>query len=127
LDNNYLDPSALLRSESFVQNGQSHTPYANLDEERLRQLLEPNKLPSAFFFNANVGKSWIFGKYYLLISASVNNILNNTRYITGGFEQTRNGKYDSFGEDYDRSTTLFAPKYWYTQGRSYFVNLQVRF
>ncbi|HBR11280.1 MAG TPA: peptidase [Chryseobacterium sp.] len=127
LDNNYLDPSALLRSESFVQNGQSHTPYADLDEARLRQLLEPNKLPSAFFFNANVGKSWILGRYYLLISASVNNILNNTRYITGGFEQTRNGKYDSFGKDFDRSTTLFAPKYWYTQGRSYFVNLQVRF
>ena len=127
LDNNYLDPSALLRSESFVQNGQSHTPFANIDEGRLRQLLEPNKLPSAYFFNANVGKSWILGKYYVLISASVNNIFDNTKYITGGFEQTRNGKYDSFGKDFDRSTTLFAPKYWYTQGRSYFVNLQVRF
>jgi len=127
LDNNFLDPSALLRSESFVQNGNSGTPYQNIDEDRLRELLQPNKLPSAFFFNANVGKSWILGKYYVLISASVNNILDNKNYITGGFEQTRNVKYDSFGQDYDRTSTLFGPKYWYTQGRSYFVNLQVRF
>ncbi|PZU91412.1 MAG: peptidase [Chryseobacterium sp.] len=127
LDNNYLDPSALIRSESFVQNGNSGTPYYNIDEARLREILRQNKLPSAHFFNANVGKSWIFGKYYLLISASVNNIFDNTKYITGGFEQSRYVKYDSFGEDYDRAQTLFGPKYWYTQGRSYFVNLQVRF
>ncbi len=127
LDNNYLDPSALIRSESFVQNGNSGTPYYNIDEARLREILRQRKLPSAHFFNANVGKSWLFGKYYLLISASVNNIFDNTKYITGGFEQSRYVKYDSFGEDFDRAQTLFSPKYWYTQGRSYFVNLQVRF
>ena len=127
LDNNYLDPSALIRSESFVQNGQSGTPFYNIDESRLREILQQRKLPSAYFFNANVGKSWILGKYYVLISASVNNIFDNTKYITGGFEQSRYVKYNSFGEDYDRSTSLFSPKYWYTQGRSYFVNLQVRF
>lgn len=127
LDNNYLDPSALIRSESFVQNGNSGTPYYNIDEAGLREILRQRKLPSAHFFNANVGKSWLFGKYYLLISASVNNIFDNTKYITGGFEQSRYVKYDSFGEDFDRSQTLFSPKYWYTQGRSYFVNLQVRF
>ena len=82
---------------------------------------------SFFFFNANVGKSWVLGKYYVLISASVNNIFDNTKYITGGFEQTRNIKYDTFSVDYDRATSLFGPKYWYTQGRSYFVNLQFRF
>ncbi|WDF47570.1 carboxypeptidase-like regulatory domain-containing protein [Chryseobacterium sp. KACC 21268] len=127
LDNNYLDPSALLRSQSFVQNNNTGTPYANVNDEELRRLLAPNKLPAAYFINANVGKSWIFGKYYLLISASVNNIFDNTKYITGGFEQTRNVKFDGFQEDFNRSQTLFGPKYWYTQGRSYFVNLQVRF
>ena len=127
LDNNYIDPSALIRSESFVQNGQSGTPFYNLDEGRLRELLQPNKLPSAYFFNANVGKSWLFGKYYLLISASVNNIFDNTKYITGGFEQSRYVKYNTFGNDYDRDQSLFSPRYWHTQGRSYFVNLQVRF
>lgn len=127
LDNNYLDPSPLLRSQSFVQNGNTGTPYAGVDDAELRRLLAPNKLPSAHFINANVGKSWLLGKYYVLISASVNNIFDNTNYITGGFEQTRNVKFDGFQEDFNRSQTLFGPKYWYTQGRSYFINLQVRF
>ena len=59
--------------------------------------------------------------------ASVNNILDNTKYITGGFEQVRNVKFDTFSQEKDREYPLFGPKYWYTQGRSYFVNLQVRF
>lgn len=127
LDDNYLDPSALIRTESFVQNSTSGTPYVQATESELRRLLQQKKLPSAGFINANVGKSWILGKYYVLISASVNNILDNTNYITGGFEQTRNVKLQSFAEDNDREFSLFSPKYWYTQGRSYFVNLQFRF
>lgn len=127
LDDNYLDPSALLRTESFVQNSVSGTPDPNATASELRRLLQQVKLPSSNFVNANVGKSWIFGKYYVLISASVNNILDNTKYITGGFEQTRNVKFQSFKEDFDRDSSLFAPKLFYTQGRSYFVNMQVRF
>lgn len=126
-DDNYLDPSALIRTESFVQNNVSSTPYINLSESELRRVLQPNKLPSSFFINANAGKSWVIGKYYVLLSASVNNILNNKRYITGGFEQTRNAKFPDFVQDTDREFTLFGPKYWYTQGRSYFINLQLRF
>jgi hypothetical protein len=127
LDDNYLDPSALIRTESFVQNNVSGTPFYGLTDSEVRRVLEPNKLPSAFFFNVNAGKSWVIGKYYVLISATVNNVFDNTRYITGGFEQTRNAKYPTFAQDNDREFTLFGPKYWYTQGRSYFVNLQFRF
>ena len=127
LDDNYLDPAALVRTESFVQNNTSATPFYGLTEADLRAVLQPNKLPSAHFFNVNAGKSWLIGKYYVLISASVNNVFDNTKYITGGFEQVRNAKYNTFVEDYSREYTLFAPKYWYTQGRSYFVNLQFRF
>ncbi|KQK27250.1 peptidase [Chryseobacterium aquaticum] len=127
LDDNYLDPSALVRTESFIQNNNTGTPYYDLSESELRRVLEPNKLTSAFFFNVNAGKSWVIGKYYVLISATVNNVFDNTRYITGGFEQTRNAKFPDFRQDNDREFTLFAPKYWYTQGRSYFVNLQFRF
>ena len=127
LDDNYLDPSAIIRSERFVQNPETSTPFAGITESELRRLLQPHKLPSAFFINANVGKSWLLGKYYVLITASVNNILDNTDYITGGFEQTRNVSFPGFQQDQDREFTQFGPKYWYTQGRSYFINLQLRF
>lgn len=127
LDDNYLDPSPLLRTERFVQNPITGTPYAGLDENELRRVLEPTKLPSAYFLNANVGKSWRLGAYYVLLTASVNNILDNTKYITGGFEQTRRVTFPGYVEENSREFPLFGPKYWYTQGRSYFVNLQVRF
>lgn len=128
MDDNNLDPSAILRTDEFIQNNSSSTPFVNLDDPKVERYMKQVRLPSAFFVNANVGKSWIVGKYYVLISGSVNNILDNTKYITGGFEQIRssNGNVD-FENDYNSRYPNFAPKYWYTQGRSYFVNLQVRF
>jgi len=128
LDDNNLDPSALLRTEQFIQNNYSNVPFTTLNQDKVNYYMAQKKLPSAHFFNANVGKSWIFGKYYLLISASVNNIFDNTNYITGGFEQIRNADGDvNFENEFNSPNASFAPKYWYTQGRSYFVNLQVRF
>ena len=127
LDDNYLDPAALVRSESFVQNNLAGTPFYGLTDDQVRDVLRQKKFHSAHFFNVNAGKSWVIGKYYVLISASVNNVFDNTKYITGGFEQVRNAKFNTYQEDLSREYTLFAPKYWYTQGRSYFVNLQFRF
>lgn len=123
----YLDPSPVIRSDRFYTNQNSGVPYDDVNPEELSRVLSPVKLPEAFFFNANIGKSWLMGKYYVLISASVNNILNNRRYITGGFEQTRNVNYVDYAADRDSGNMVFAPKYWYSQGRSYFVNVQFRF
>ncbi len=127
LDDNYLAPSSITRSERFIQNTLSGTPYVGVTEETLREALQPIQLPSTFFLNANVGKSWRFGSYYVMITASVNNILDNKKYITGGFEQTRNVTFPDFVEENNREFPLFSPKYWYNQGRQYFINLQVRF
>lgn len=127
LGNNYLDPSPALRTENFVQNPNTHAPYEDLDKESLKSLLTQHKLPSANFINLNAGKSWLIGKYYFMISATVNNILNNRNYITGGFEQTRDVNFRGLNEDVSSGYPNFAPKLWYTQGRSYFINAQVRF
>lgn len=126
-DHSYLDPAAFVRTESFVTNPITGAPYPELTESELRRVLTQKKLPTAFFLNANAGKSWMLGKYYVLISASVNNILNNKNYITGGFEQTREITYRDYVADYDKRYPLFAPKYWYNQGRSYFLNFLIRF
>lgn len=128
LDDNNLDPSAILRTDGFIQNNSSSTPFVNLDDPKIERYMQQVRLPSSFFVNANIGKSWLLRKYYVMVSGSVNNILDNRKYITGGFEQIRsaNGNVD-FENDYNSRYPNFAPKYWYTQGRSYFVNLQVRF
>jgi hypothetical protein len=79
---------------------------------------EMEKLPSGFLLDAFLGKSWYIGKYYLVISANLSNLMNRTDFLTGGFEQYR---YDP------ERPTLFAPKLYYYYGFNYFVNLSLRF
>jgi hypothetical protein len=127
LGHSYLDPSAVIRTDRFYTNQITGVPYDGVNQDELTRVLAPTKLPTAFFFDVNAGKSWLIGKYYVLISATVNNVLNNKSYITGGFEQTRNVNYQDYTADKDSGNMVFAPKYWYNQGRSYFVNVQFRF
>ena len=61
----------------------------------------------------------------MIVSANVNNILNNKNYRTGGFEQLRLADYRVEQEPYNR--TIFGNRYWYDQGTSYFINLILRF
>ncbi|MHC6197909.1 carboxypeptidase regulatory-like domain-containing protein [Elizabethkingia miricola] len=128
LRDGYIDPSPATRTNAFIYNPNTPgVPYDDVNEMELRRVLKQVQLPDAFFFNASAGKSWVIGKYYFVISATVNNILNNKKYITGGFEQTRYINYKDYVADFDRNTSNFAPKYFYSQGRSYFFNVQFRF
>jgi len=126
LRESYLSPAPAIRTESFAYNPDKNSPYDGVTPEELKRVLRQVKLPETFFLNASVGKSWILGKYYFAISASVNNILDNHKYISGGFEQTRYINYRDYVKDFDRETPNFAPKYFYSQGRSYFINAQLR-
>jgi hypothetical protein len=57
---------------------------------------------------------------YLYINVGVNNILNNRKFVTGGFEQTR--------LDYEeRNVERFPPNYFYAFGTNFFVNATLRF
>jgi len=127
MSNSYLDPSPAIRTEAFAYNEQIGVPYDGVTVAELKRVLKQVELPDAHFVNISAGKSWRLGKYYLSIFATVNNVLNNKKYITGGFEQTRYLTYDKYVKDYDSAHPNFPPKYWYDQGRSYFVNLNFSF
>ncbi|MFO7575336.1 MAG: TonB-dependent receptor [Bacteroidales bacterium] len=79
---------------------------------------EMKKVPSGVLLDAFVGKSWYLGRYYVVISANLSNLMNRTDFQTGGFEQYR---YDP-----DRPE-LFAPRLYYYYGFNYFVNMSIRF
>lgn len=84
---------------------------------------DQEQLDNAFSLDFNIGKSWrIDYKYYININVSVNNILDNKEFITGGYEQLR-VKNDGVEGD----VTQFSPKYYYAYGRNYFINLSFRF
>ncbi len=83
------------------------------------QMLSQEKFDNFYTFNLFAGKSWkVMKKYYVAINLSVNNLLNNTDNRIGGYEQYR---YNINNMD------KFPPKYMYMYGRTYFLNVNLRF
>jgi hypothetical protein len=65
------------------------------------------------------GKSFKFDDKFLYLNVGVSNILNNTDFITGGFEQLR---FNYATRDPDN----FPANYFYSFGRTYFISLSLR-
>lgn len=85
-----------------------------------KAITEQESLPSQFLVDANVGKSWRIKDYYLNLNFQVANVLDNTDFKTGGYEQLR---YALSNED----PNLFTPKYFYAFGRTYYLTVGLRF
>ena len=56
---------------------------------------------------------------FLIFNAGINNLLNNKKIITGGYEQLRFDKEDGPGK--------FPPKLYYAYGVNYFLSASIRF
>lgn len=128
LSNNYIDISPILRTEKFYVNPDDPDgfPFANASEVEARRLLAQQKFDNLFLLNFFSGKTWRVDNYYFGIILSANNLLN-TRYLSGGYEQSRNANYNLLKEDIDSSSRIFGPRYWYGYGRTYYLNIYFRF
>jgi len=126
LANNYIDVSALIRTQNFFKNPETGLPISGIDADIAKKDLKQQKFDPFYLFNLNGGKSWRIGGQTVGFFASVNNVLNKT-YKTGGFEQSRNANYTNFNADYANGTPSFGPKYFYGYGRTYFLNLYINF
>ena len=123
----YLDFSALNKTAYMYTDPVTNDPYANATPELIAKLTAQQKFEDQFMLNANVGKSFQIGKYRLGVSVSVNNILNNRDYVTGGFEQGRNVNLTDAVADAGRVYPYFSPKLWYDRGTTFFSNVYLRF
>ncbi|GGK37582.1 TonB-dependent receptor [Lutibacter litoralis] len=131
LRNNYLDISPLLRTDNFYTDADG-VPF--LDDEtgvevtqnQVDNLLEQEKFEDAFLLNAVGGKSWKINDYYAGFFIGVNNVLGEV-FKTGGFEQSRKSNYPELKRDKQLEKPIFAPKYWYGNKASYYLNFYVRF
>jgi hypothetical protein len=110
---NYLDFNPERRTVNAV-------PYANPNDPRIPSILDQIKLDDGVTLDASVGKSWQVKKIYINLNLSITNVLDNTSLITGGYEQMR---FDFDTKDINK----FPPKYYYGLGRTFFLNLGVRF
>ena len=117
-DRIYIDPSPVRRTEIAA-----NYPAGSLKEleEKVASIIEQEMLPSGGTLDFSLGKSLrLKNGYFLNFNLSVTNILDNTELKTGGFEQ---GRFDYQNFDMDR----FPSKYYNAQGRTYFLNVGLRF
>lgn len=128
LANNYLDVSSLLRTNNFYRNPADleGLQFPEASTERANELLKQEKFKDITLINLTGGKSWRIKGKTLGFFATINNVFDVV-YKTGGFEQTRNANFREVNQDVSSGTPAFAPKYFYSFGRTYFVNLYVNF
>ena len=105
----YLSPNPDRRTTEALAGYAEGYPYVN-------EIIDQTKLENGNAVNLFIGKSWKFYKNnsYLRLGLNVNNLIDNTHFKTGGFEQLR----------YDASNIQrFPNKYGYMYGRTYFLML----
>ncbi len=112
-DKNYLDFNPERRTELAISNLGPGDPL-------ISQITQQEKLKGGYTIDCSLGKSWKIGNQYLALNININNVLNKTDIITGGYEQMR---FDFSGKNINK----FPPKYFYAYGRTYFIMLSYRF
>ncbi|MEP6674405.1 MAG: TonB-dependent receptor [Ferruginibacter sp.] len=91
-------------------------------------IIDQIELPSQFTVDAFAGFSWLMNnkfkslkkRTFLVFNLGVNNLLNNTGIVTGGYEQLR---YDYQLKDINK----YPPKKFYAYGTNFSANVSLRF
>lgn len=112
-DDIYIDVNPDRRTSAGIEGIDKETDptlwYGILDQEKV----DPN-----FTVDLFGGKSFKRGDTFINLTVGISNILNNTEFITGGFEQLR---FDYQDKDVNR----FPTRYFYSYGTNYFIGLTV--
>ena len=120
-DRMYLDFNPLRRTANAVSGLEEGSP-------AWHDVVDQVKLDDQFTLDAFAGYSWMMNRRfkslkkrtYLLFNLGVNNILNNTNIVSGGFEQLR---FD-FAE---KNINKFPDKRFFAYGTNFFASIGIRF
>ncbi|NIG56626.1 TonB-dependent receptor [Chitinophaga sp. Cy-1792] len=115
-DQMWLDMNPIRRTERATAGLKPGTDAWN-------NVLAQTQLPSQYTVDLYGGKTFSLrtGKIRstLVLTAGINNLLDNKKFVTGGFEQLR--------FDYtDKNVNKFPAKYYYAYGLNYFVSVGLR-
>lgn len=124
LDGRYVRPSLITRTESFLLDPETGMQFPEASPENVDLLLKQKEMAPVYLLNLIGGKSWKLKDTYISTFFSLSNVFDH-QFQSGGFEQGRNGNYGQVYQDQLSANPLFGPKYWYGQGRSFFLNLVV--
>lgn len=129
-DRIYLSWSPSLRYENVIAKRQSagDVLYDN-DGNLLPDAFAQTKGKGGFMVDGSIGKNIYLKKGSLSINLSLNNILNNTNIVTGGYEQSRTDYTKNNQGTYDKRVYWFSknPKKYYAYGTNGMLNLTWKF
>lgn len=124
LGRNFLNVAPILRTNNFISSSDDiNFPF---DKQLADQYLTQEKLDSFYLINLLGGKSWRLKSKMVGLFFSVNNLMNK-QYKTQGFEQSRKATYSELYQDYNQETRSFGPKYFYAFGRTFLINIHLKF
>lgn len=123
--NAYSDVSNLRRSDNFALDFDGQ-PFNDYDADLAKELLQQEQFDDYMLVNVIGGKSWRIDNKYVGFFATINNVFDQ-EYKTGGFEQSRNSNFRSVRDDKNNPTEVFAPRYFFGNGTTYYVNVYLRF
>ena len=121
----FVDIAPLTRTRNFYTD-RDGLPLLAYDEATAAKMLQQEEFGSYMLVNMVGGKSWRLKNRFVGVFGSRNNILN-AEYKTGGYEQSRNVNYTLLKTDFEREKPLFAPKYWFGSGTTYYAHIYYRF
>ena len=117
LDRLWIDYNPVRRTAQGVDLVEENSPLWDA-------IINQEQGPSEYTVNASIFKSfaidWFKERTYLRVNFSINNLLDNQDYQTGGFEQLR---YNFENKD----PNTFPAKYYYFQGLNYYFNVSFSF
>ena len=106
-------------------------PYSLLSTQ---ESLAANNVLNRFLVDVSVGKLiYLPNRQSISINLTVNNLLNNTNFKTGGYQQarlprqTRQGIADSENSVISPNAWKFPSKYYYAWGTNFYLNIQYKF
>ncbi|NND14961.1 MAG: Plug domain-containing protein [Eudoraea sp.] len=124
LDGRYVRPALITSTESFLIDPDTGVQFSEASPENVAALLAQKAMAPVYLLNLIGGKSWKWKDTYISTFFSLSNVFDY-QFQSGGYEQGRNGNYGQLYQDQLSANPLFGAKYWYAQGRSFFLNLVV--
>ncbi len=120
-DKMYLSVNPIRRTENAVDG----VPEGS---ELWHQIIDQTELKSQYTVDVFGGYSWLMNRKfhnlkkrtYLVFNVGVNNILDNRKIVSGGFEQLR---FDFAGKNVNK----FPERRFYAYGINYFASIGIRF
>ncbi|MBR5844263.1 MAG: hypothetical protein IKY75_06760, partial [Bacteroidaceae bacterium] len=134
-DKNYLDFSPARRTQMNMYGGTypdklgNDIKYDGYTEETFYMLGKQERLKGGFLLDASVGKVIYFNRraQSLNINLSLNNLLNNTSLVTGGYQQSRLSRDTKAAGRPIQAVDKFPNRYYYAWGFNMYLNVSYKF